>query len=401
MSHADKSMVLGHPKGSQRVWVECSFDATNDYTDVAESNPDADKDIRGLCPFGGYYMFQESNLSNWVVASSIRLDRILPEEERQAILKEAGYNEELMWRKRTVRPRLKSAITLMLNRFQKEENAQKRLKIQQNLEILAENARKNEALIDAQSEGNEPTYADAFYEQMQKAYQSLDPDAVQVVVNERLAYYKQAAKDPAFREASHRLSPEEVGKNRQEIRNSLLLNPEWLDADEAKAIQKTDGNIAGFTKDGTIYLDPKQMTLETPIHEYVHLWDQVAQKTMPGLFNLSMGVEETDEGVRFLHKIQPGPADRSYGIEVARIAGLPRVVLKRAHEILEKLEQEQRSSGSSPAQFAPSAQVSMFDLSGDAFIEEVASLDPDQLTPRNALDTIYKLVSRARKLRCE
>lgn len=274
----------GHPKGSQRVWVECSFDATNDYTDVAESNPDADKDIRGLCPFGGYYMFQESNLSNWVVASSIRLDRILPEEERQAILKEAGYNEELMWRKRTVRPRLKSAITLMLNRFQKEENAQKRLKIQQNLEILAENARKNEALIDAQSEGNEPTYADAFYEQMQKAYQSLDPDAVQVVVNERLAYYKQAAKDPAFREASHRLSPEEVGKNRQEIRNSLLLNPEWLDADEAKAIQKTDGNIAGFTKDGTIYLDPKQMTLETPIHEYVHLWDQVAQKTMPGLW---------------------------------------------------------------------------------------------------------------------
>ena len=76
-------------------------------------------------------------------------------------------------------------------------------------------------------------------------------------------------------------------------------------------------------------------------------------------------------------------------------------MLKRAHEILEKLEQEQRSSGSSPAQFAPSAQVSMFDLSGDAFIEEVASLDPDQLTPRNALDTIYKLVSRARKLRCE
>ena len=134
----------------------------------------------------------------------------------------------------------------------------------------------------------------------------------------------------------------------------------------------------------------------THYHELTDL-----EKTMPGLFNLSMGVEETDEGVRFLHKIQPGPADRSYGIEVARIAGLPRVVLKRAHEILEKLEQEQRSSGSSPAQFAPSAQVSMFDLSGDAFIEEVASLEPDQLTPRNALDTIYKLVSRARKLRCE
>jgi len=125
------------------------------------------------------------------------------------------------------------------------------------------------------------------------------------------------------------------------------------------------------------------------------------EKSMPGLFNLSMGVEETEDGVRFLHKIRPCPADRSYGIEVARIAGLPRVVLKRAHEILEKLEEDQRTSGSDPSRFAPSAQVSMFDLSGDAFIEEIAAIDPDQLTPKNALDRLYKLVARARKLRCE
>ena len=125
------------------------------------------------------------------------------------------------------------------------------------------------------------------------------------------------------------------------------------------------------------------------------------EKSTPGLFNLSMGVEETEDGVRFLHKIRLCPADRSYGIEVARIAGLPRVVLKRAHEILEKLEEDQRTSGSDPSRFAPSAQVSMFDLSGDAFIEEIAAIDPDQLTPKNALDRLYKLVARARKLRCE
>lgn len=134
----------------------------------------------------------------------------------------------------------------------------------------------------------------------------------------------------------------------------------------------------------------------THYHELTDL-----EKTMPGLFNLSMGVEETDEGVRFLHKIQPGPADRSYGVEVARIAGLPRVVLKRAHEILERLESEPSGGRGDPNRFAPSAQVSMFDLSGDAFIEEVASLEPDQMTPRDALDQIYRLVSRARKLRCE
>jgi len=125
------------------------------------------------------------------------------------------------------------------------------------------------------------------------------------------------------------------------------------------------------------------------------------EKSMPGLFNLSMGVEETDEGVHFLHRVQNGPADRSYGIEVARIAGLPRVVLKRAHEILERLERDQLSSGRDPSAFAPSEQVRMFDLSGDAFIEEVGSLEPDQMTPKDALDKLYKLVSQARKLRCE
>ncbi|MGN0838889.1 MAG: DNA mismatch repair protein MutS [Pyramidobacter sp.] len=134
----------------------------------------------------------------------------------------------------------------------------------------------------------------------------------------------------------------------------------------------------------------------THYHELTEL-----EKNMPGLFNLSMSVEETSEGVRFLHKIQPGPADRSYGIEVARIAGLPRVVLRRAREILEHLEQEQLTGHQDISRFAPSQQVSMFDLSGDAFIEEVASLEPDHMTPRDALDQLYKLVERAKKLRCE
>ena len=112
-------------------------------------------------------------------------------------------------------------------------------------------------------------------------------------------------------------------------------------------------------------------------------------------------VDEFIDRVRFLHKIQPGPADRSYGIEVARIAGLPRVVLRRAREILEHLEQEQLTGHQDISRFAPSQQVSMFDLSGDAFIEEVASLEPDHMTPRDALDQLYKLVERAKKLRCE
>ncbi len=134
----------------------------------------------------------------------------------------------------------------------------------------------------------------------------------------------------------------------------------------------------------------------THYHELTDL-----EKSMEGLFNLSMSVEETDEGVHFLHKIQQGSADRSYGIEVARIAGLPRVVLKRAHEILERLEEEQELNGADKGKFKPSAQIGMFDLEGDAFIEETAALEPDQMTPRDALNCLYKLVSRARKLRCQ
>lgn len=132
----------------------------------------------------------------------------------------------------------------------------------------------------------------------------------------------------------------------------------------------------------------------THYHELTEL-----EKSMPGLFNLSMTVEETDEGVRFLHKVSSGPADRSYGIEVARIAGLPRKVLKRAREILERLEREQISERGAVA--LPLQQVSLFDLKGDAFIEEVASLDPDQMSPRQALEEIYRLAARAKKLRCE
>lgn len=120
---------------------------------------------------------------------------------------------------------------------------------------------------------------------------------------------------------------------------------------------------------------------------------------MPGLFNLSMAVEESSDGVKFLHKVQRGAADRSYGIEVARIAGLPRVVLKRARELLEQLEKTTPTSGSDLARFAPSTQVNMFDFSADAFLEEVADIDPDSMSPRDALKTLYKMVERARKLR--
>lgn len=278
----------GHPKGSRRVWVECSFDASRDYTDTAEQNPAPDKDIRGLCPFGGYYMFQESNLSNWVVASSICLDRIIPEEERQEIMQRAGYSEKLVWRKRCLRPKLKAAVTQRLGQLAKATEGQGNLI--KSLMKLTQDARENEQAIASLSHGKEPVYQDAFYDGMEEAYQRLlekstirDEDA-KALLARRAAFYKETGKSRAFRESGRMLTKEEIGRNRDEIRESIRLNPDWLDGDEAKAMTTMSGRIFGFTLGDTIYLDKDNMQLETPIHEYVHLWDKVCQKVHPKLW---------------------------------------------------------------------------------------------------------------------
>ena len=73
----------------------------------------------------------------------------------------------------------------------------------------------------------------------------------------------------------------------------------------------------------------------THYHELTCLEDRLS-----GVKNYSMAVTEGTEGILFLHQVVPGPADRSYGIEVARLAGLPDSVLRRAFELLETFEKE-------------------------------------------------------------
>ncbi len=132
----------------------------------------------------------------------------------------------------------------------------------------------------------------------------------------------------------------------------------------------------------------------THYHELTSL-----EECLSGLFNVSMAVEEHKDGVRFLHQVRPGPADRSYGIEVARIAGLPRVVLKRAQEILERMEESSPGRNQQSQAFAPSLQIDFLDLQGDALIDELASMEPDGLSPKAALEKLYRLVEQAKKVR--
>ena len=113
-----------------------------------------------------------------------------------------------------------------------------------------------------------------------------------------------------------------------------------------------------------------------------------------------MAVTEGSEGILFLHQVTPKPADRSYGIEVARLAVLPKPVLRRALELLEIFEREgfERSSVPDPLPLAHlHEQLSLFPLEGDAVIEELAELDIDNLTPIRAMETLYRLKEKSEK----
>ncbi|MCL4258256.1 MAG: DNA mismatch repair protein MutS [Anaerolineales bacterium] len=134
-----------------------------------------------------------------------------------------------------------------------------------------------------------------------------------------------------------------------------------------------------------IHNDPrlKARTLfATHYHELTAL-----ASSLPGVRNYNVAVSEADGSVVFLHKIVPGGADRSYGIHVGQLAGLPRPVLARAQEILAELE----GQASAPAPGSPLAareqQAPLFALE-HPLVEELKKLDLDGLSPIEALNKL-------------
>ena len=116
----------------------------------------------------------------------------------------------------------------------------------------------------------------------------------------------------------------------------------------------------------------------THFHELTALTDR-----LPRLRNFRMEVKEEGEKVVFLHQVVQGGADRSYGIHVAELAGLPRQVIVRARQILDELE------GTRPLErrSASSDQLSL--PLEHALVQELKQLDLERLTPRDALDKLY------------
>jgi len=129
----------------------------------------------------------------------------------------------------------------------------------------------------------------------------------------------------------------------------------------------------------------------THYHELTEL-----ASVLPRVRNYNVAVAEEDGRVVFLHRILPGGADRSYGIHVAQLAGLPQPVVVRAQEILEELERSPRRRSAAPAAEAPSLQMALFSRD-EGLARDLSALDVDSLTPLQAITKLYELAERARR----
>ena len=117
--------------------------------------------------------------------------------------------------------------------------------------------------------------------------------------------------------------------------------------------------------------------------------------------NYNVVVRETGDTVVFLHRLEPGGTDRSYGIHVAQLAGLPGAVVGRAREILGTLEGEHRMvPGPPPPLERDTGQLALFgEAQPDPVVDDLKALDLDSLTPLEALNRLAELQRRAQSAR--
>ncbi len=121
---------------------------------------------------------------------------------------------------------------------------------------------------------------------------------------------------------------------------------------------------------------------------HYHELTLLAEK-LPRVVNLRVAVKESSSGIVFLHSIEPGAASKSYGIEVARLAGLPRSVLERARHILRQHERQERRSVQ--AETDVPLQMTIFTPLSQRIVDRIAATDINSLTPLQALNLLEEL----------
>jgi DNA mismatch repair protein MutS len=154
------------------------------------------------------------------------------------------------------------------------------------------------------------------------------------------------------------------------------------------------------------------LSIARAVAEYIHNYPGLGAKTLfathyhemvelanflPRVKNFNVAVSEKGGEVTFLYKIVPGGVDKSYGIHVARLAGLPKSVIHRAQEVLEELEEnggKAPTKGRRPRE--PVRQMTFFGQK-PSFLAELEKLDIDAMTPLEALNKLYELQKKARE----
>ncbi len=149
-------------------------------------------------------------------------------------------------------------------------------------------------------------------------------------------------------------------------------------------------------------VDPKKIGAKTLFATHYHELSELEGR-LAGVVNYRISVKEHGEDIIFLRKIERGGADKSFGIHVAHLAGIPRPVIMRAHEILARLETtdvNQQSIGQNILEDdtrKKPKQVNLFESPAMDLVEELRALDVMSMTPIDALNTLFSLREKARR----
>lgn len=133
---------------------------------------------------------------------------------------------------------------------------------------------------------------------------------------------------------------------------------------------------------------PRRLGAKTLFATHYHELSAMEDK-LPNVKNYNIAVKKRGDQMIFLRKIVPGATDDSYGIEVAKLAGLPNSVISRAREILEELESE--GPQTTVIQKEPEDQVSMLDMTAQQVCAALSTIQVETLTPIEAMNELYKL----------
>jgi DNA mismatch repair protein MutS len=116
---------------------------------------------------------------------------------------------------------------------------------------------------------------------------------------------------------------------------------------------------------------------------------------IPNVANVHLDAVEHKDRIVFLHRLEGGPADRSYGIHVAHLAGIPKDVVRAARRHLGELEKQLRPGSGQPDLFTPGTVPAAPVAEEDALRAALDAIKPDELSPREALEALYRLKKAA------